>query len=212
MSTQIDLRKLERKAFRATFQDGLTDVQLGAVFVMLSLVPLFESWGLQRPFGYFAVFGLLFLLWIVIKMVKIQIVQPRLGTAVFSPQRNNRTKQARLALAIMLLATIALVALTAAGVMQNLFGAFNAWSGYLFIGAIFVVTLSLLAFFLDYPRLYAYGWFLAFMDPFSVWMEMKSGWLFPNGATVFGSVIVLIGIATFVRFLHRHPRPQQTGI
>jgi len=212
MRSNIDLKELERSAFRTTFEDGLTDVLLGAVFVVMSLVPLLESWGIQRAFGYLTAFALLFLVWLVIRTVKIQFVQPRMGTAVFGPDRKNRMKQARVALAVMLLATVALVALTATGVMQNLFGSFAVWSGYFFIGAVFVVSLSLLAFFLDYPRLYVYGWFLAFMDPFTVWLGTSTGWVFPRGATVFGGVIVLIGVFTFVRFLQRHPLSEQPSI
>jgi len=136
------------------------------------------------------------------------MVLPRMGTAVFSPQRNNRTKHARIALAIMVAATVGLVVLTASGLLQTVIG---DWSPYLFIGAVFVLTLSFLAFFLDYPRLYAYGWFLAFMDPFAVWMEAQTGWIFPSGATVFGGIIVLIGIMTFARFLSRHPLLKRTA-
>ena len=212
MSNNLDLQEIERKAYRTTFQDGLTDVILGSVFVVMSFVPLFESWGWQRPFGYLAAFGLLFLLWALIKWIKTHIVQPRLGTAVFSADRHQRMKHARMGLAIMVVVTVGLVIATATGLMQTVFGGFNEWSGYLFIGAIFVITLSLLAFFLDYPRLYAYGWFLALMDPFSVWLETQTGWLFPSGATIFGFVIILIGVVTFLRFWQQHPRPQQATI
>ncbi len=213
MSTNnIDLNELERSAFRATFQDGLTDVLLGSVFVVMSLVPLLEDWGIHRAFGYLISFALLFLVLLGIRAIKIQMVQPRMGTAVFSSARKDRMKQARVALTIMLLATIGLVVLTAAGVLQSMFGAFSAWSGYIFIGAIFVITLSLLALFLDYPRLYAYGWLLAFMDPFTVWLEAQTGWIFPRGATVFGGVIVLIGVVTFARFLHNHPLAEQPTV
>ncbi len=212
MTKNLDLQELERKAYRTTFQDGLTDVLLGSVFVVMSMVSLFESWGLPRLSGYLAAFGLLFLVWAMIRFVKIHVVLPRLGTAVFSVDRHKRIKQARIGLAVMVIVTVGLVLATATGLMQTLFGAFNAWSGYLFIGAIFVITLSLLAFFLDYPRLYLYGWFLALMDPFTVWLAGKTGWIFPRGATIFGLVIILIGVVTFLRFLRQHPQPQQSAI
>jgi hypothetical protein len=52
--------------------------------------------------------------------------------------------------------------------------------------------------------LYWYGWFLALMDPFSTWLEAQTGWVFPSGATLFGLVIIVIGILTFNRFLRQH--------
>jgi len=41
MSNEIDLQQIERRAYRTIFEDGLTDVQLGSVLAIMSLVPLF---------------------------------------------------------------------------------------------------------------------------------------------------------------------------
>ena len=202
---QIDLQKIEKQAFRAAFQDGLTDVMLGSVLAIMSLVPWLESSGISRWLGYLLYFIAFAGVWYAIKWIKIHIVAPRLGTAVFSSARKNKMKQAKRALIIMVSATMLLVILTITGFWQVAFGTSSEWFGYLFIGAVFVITLSLLAFFLDYPRLYAYGWFLAFMDPFSTWLERQTGWVFPRGATIFGSFIIAIGVLTFIQFLRHHP-------
>jgi hypothetical protein len=207
MNESIDLQKLERHAFRASFQDGMTDVMLGSVLAVMSMMPWLESLGIPRLVGYLIYFAVFGAIWAEMKVIKTQIVAPRLGTAVFSPARKNKIKQARRALIVMVAMTMLLVVLTVSGVLDSLFGEFSEWSGYLFIGAIFVVSLSLLAFFLDYPRLYAYGWFLAVMDPFSVWLAAQTGWVFPTGATIFGMVIIVIGVLTFNRFLRQHPVP-----
>jgi hypothetical protein len=207
MTQSIDLKKLERSAFRASFQDGMTDVMLGSVLAVMSLMPWLESLGIPRPVVYLIYFAIFGAVWAEIKVIKTQIVAPRLGTAVFSPARKNKIKQARQALIVMVVATMLLVALTILGGLDSLFGEFSAWGGYLFIGAIFVITLSLLAYFLDYPRLYWYGWFLALMDPFSMWLEAQTGWIFPSGATIFGVVIIVIGVLTFNRFLRQYPVP-----
>ncbi len=207
MTESLDLKKLERSAFRASFQDGMTDVMLGSVLAVMSMMPWLESLGIPRPLVYVIYFGIFAAIWAEMKVIKTYIVAPRLGTAVFSSVRKNRIKQARRALLVMVVMTVLLVALTALGALDKLFGDFSEWSGYLFIGAIFVVTLSLLAYFLDYPRLYVYGWFLALMDPFSVWLEAQTNWVFPSGATIFGTIIIIIGILTFNRFLRRYPGP-----
>ena len=207
MTHDVDLDKLERNAFRASFQDGLTDVMLGSVLAVISMMPWLESLGIPRPVGYLIYFGVLGALWAGVRFIKTHIVAPLLGTAVFSSARKNKIKMARRALIVMVIMSVLLVALTALGALDSLFGAFSEWSGYLFIGAIFVITLSLLAFFLDYPRLYAYGWFLAFMDPISTSLETQTGWVFPSGATLFGLVIIVIGVLTFNRFLRQHALP-----
>jgi len=205
MTQSVDLEKLERSAFRASFQDGMTDVIIGSVLAVMSMMPWLESLGIPRPLVYLIYFGIFAAVWAEVRVIKTQIVAPRLGTAVFSPTRKNKIKQARRALIVMVAMTMLLVALTVLGALNNLFGEFSEWGGFLFIGAIFVITLSLLAYFLDYPRLYWYGWFLAFMDPFSTWLEVQTGWVFPSGATLFGMVIIVIGILTFNRFLRQYP-------
>ena len=41
MSTQLNLKEIERKAFRSTYQDGLWDIHLGLIFVrFLKTYPL----------------------------------------------------------------------------------------------------------------------------------------------------------------------------
>lgn len=205
MAQSLDLEKLERRAFRASFQDGMTDVMLGSVLAVMSMMAWLESLGIPRPVVYLIYFAVFGAIWAEIKVIKTQIIAPRLGTAVFNPARKNKIKQARRALIVMVIMTVLLVGLTMLGALDSLFGEFSEWGGFLFIGAIFVVTLSLLAFFLDYPRLYGYGWFLACMDPFSVWLKTQTGWLFPSGATLFGLVIIVIGILSFNRFLRQYP-------
>ncbi len=207
MTQKIDLKELERNAFRTAFQDGMTDVMLGSVMVVLSLVPLFESLALKRPFGYLISFAILAAVWAEIKVIKTRFITPRLGLVTFSSARKNRMKRARVALAVMVLVTVGLVILTATGTLQGVIGVPSAWRSYLFIGAIFVVTLSLLAFFLDNPRLYLYGWFFAAMYPFSEWLAAKTDWVFPSGETIFGIIIVFIGIMTYIHFLRQHPLP-----
>ncbi|MCP4417456.1 MAG: hypothetical protein GY805_12600 [Chloroflexi bacterium] len=205
MTQQINLKEVERKAFRASFQDGMSDVMLGSVLAVMSLVPWLESLGVKRPFYYLIAFAILVLVWAEKKIITKRFIIPRLGKVTFSPERKNRIKWARVAMSIMVAVTIGLVILTATGALQGSARASSPWSGYLFIGAVFVITLSLLAFFLDYPRLYFYGWFLTLMYPFSEWLEAETGWIFPSGDTFFGVFIVFIGIATYIHFLRQHP-------
>ena len=38
MVTQLDLKEMERRAFRSTYQDGLLDIDIGGVLVGMSLL------------------------------------------------------------------------------------------------------------------------------------------------------------------------------
>jgi len=206
MTTPIDLKALERRAFRATFQDGLWDIMLGLNFLILSLVPLFEMRGLARPVGYLIVFALLIPVWVGFVYLKKHLTAPRLGYVTFSQERQRRGRQARLALGMVVVATLVLLVLTIWGVFEEM--AATVGFSFLMVGALFVVSFSLLAYYLDYPRLYVYGWLLACEYPLSVWLESQTGQSFPNGSTLIGALIALIGLATLVRFLRQYPLPR----
>lgn len=204
MTTPIDLKALERKAFRATFQDGLWDIMLGLTFLIISLVSLFEMMGLARPFGYLIVFALLIPVWVGFVYLKKHLTLPRLGVVTFNQDRHKRVRQARIALGVVVLVTLVLLVLTKFGVYEGLTA---IGVSYLLVGALFVVSFSLLAFYLDYPRLYGYGWLLACEYPLSVWLEGQIGQSFPNGSTVIGALITIIGLVTLIRFLRQYPLP-----
>ena len=44
MSQEIDLKQIERKAFRSTYQDGLWDIYIGLVVIFMALY-------MYRPVG-----------------------------------------------------------------------------------------------------------------------------------------------------------------
>ena len=135
-------------------------------------------------------------------MLKTRYIMPRIGMVNFGPQRKTRTHYARIAMFVMVIVTVILVILTATG--RPLFASIP---NILMPGVIYVVILSLLAFILDYPRLYAYGWLLTLVHPLSNFMEAQTGSGFPNGFTVAGLVVILVGLTIFMRFMRQHPLP-----
>ncbi len=202
---QLNLKKLERRAFRTNYQDGLQDIMIGLIFLVMSSVPWMEEIGVQRPYYYLIAFALLLPVGIGIPLFKTHYTIPRIGMVSFSPQRKTRTFYARIALIVMFIVTVILVVLTArrsfdGSPLARIPNIFMPW-------AIYVVILSLLAFILDYPRLYAYGWLLALEYPLGNYIEAQTGLIFPNGNTIVGLVILLIGLIIFSRFLRRYPHP-----
>ena len=52
MMANDSLNSIERRAYRSTFSDGVYDIAFGAVFILLALIPVLESIGISRYYGY----------------------------------------------------------------------------------------------------------------------------------------------------------------
>jgi hypothetical protein len=206
MSQRISLAEAERRAFRATFQDGLWDVLLGCFFLMFAIAPL-----LSKHLGDFwssAVFVPFWALaYLVIYLVRRQVVIPRMGVARFGPTRRVKLLWLNVVLFVVFLAGLVVSLLTRgpdAGVwMRTLpFG--------LIVALVFLVTLSAAAFFLDFPRLYIYGVLAGLAPVVGDWLYVQfriphHG--FPLTFGIASGIMILTGLIIFVRFVRSHPIP-----
>ena len=95
MTTQLNLKEIERKAFRSTYQDGLWDIYQGGIVLSftafagaLSRPDQFDSW--QRFLIFVSGIALSYLaFW----AGKKYITLPRIGQATFGPARQQRKRR-----------------------------------------------------------------------------------------------------------------------
>jgi len=207
VNQQLDLKELERKAYRSTFQDGMLDIFFGLMLMGGALGFLLSHVGLGPPLR--SVIGPA-LACIVFYAGKRFITVPRIGRVRFGPKRQIARRKAALILAFF-------VALTFFLVILKFFGKFPEAEGTWFSGltmvilidfGIIVVPISILAYLKDFPRLYYMGimaglsWPLAEIlipyvaDPYNA--------VIAYGAT--GAVILVPGVVLLVRFMRENPR------
>jgi len=87
----MDLVKLERKAFRNRHQTGLRFMFPGVLILSMGIIPLMESLGVHRYYGYLLFMGLPLALFLFIDN---KICKPRLGYVKFSPSRRLKMRHA----------------------------------------------------------------------------------------------------------------------
>jgi hypothetical protein len=211
MSDSLDLKNIEKKAFRATHQDGLWDIYIGGV-VMSMAVLAYSTAGEARPalrFGlYLAGLGVFYLIY---WGGKKYLTTPRLGLVKFGPHRQKR----KLIMASVLSGLVLLQALLLIGTIllwknpdwatrmgfhtsnRDLERMVVAIVGALFVGP----SMVLIAYFNDFLR----GYYIAVIMSLAVFSLIWFGQ--PVYLIAAGLLIMLPGIVLFARFLRQHPLP-----
>jgi hypothetical protein len=215
MSQEIDLKQIERRAFRSTYQDGLWDIFFGLIVIFMGIY-------LYRPEAGYSVWNNIIFLagYGVISLIfwagKKFITLPRMGQVKFGPIRRQRGLHLAIALGVIVLINIGLVLLTALGwadpeqaASLNTLLLERGWMdiAVALIGSMLVgVSMILMAFFNDFPR----GYYIAIMASLAVFLMI---WLNqPIFPIILGFLILLPGVVLLVRFLSKYPLPQQEAL
>ncbi len=211
MSETLDLKAIEKRAFRATHQDGLWDIYIGGVVISMSVLAYSES-NEAFPIIRFGLFLLgLGASYLVFRGGKKYITTPRLGQVNFGPQRQRRKRTLVIILGgIVLLQLLILVgtvwlwanpdwtsSLGIGGADPDLERLLVATVGALFVGPSMVV----IAYFNDFTR----GYYIAFILSLAVFALIWFGQ--PAYLIAAGLVIMIPGVVLFARFLRQYPLP-----
>lgn len=203
MQPPVSLKSVERKVFQTTFADGLWDVLIGSFVLVFALAPILsltlgDFWS---SFIFLPFWGLVYLaIWLTRKFV----VAPRLGRFTYSEQRQRRLRKFSLVMvgANLLIFLLGVIAFMTVGNISGMI-----W--LILAGLFMVLSFSIAAFLLDYPRLYIYGLLLGLAPLAGEWLYTQFGAAHHGFPLVFGFVsflIIFTGLATFTRMLIRNPR------
>jgi hypothetical protein len=211
-----DLRAVEKKAFKATFEDGVWDLYLGVMLLPLLIFPFVHYVLKADPVWALLAMMLIYALGFAgFRWLKKHVTQPRLGMIQPGPSRRKKLHTLRMLGAVAVLAVIALVLLT---VLANpltqitVFG-ISLETAILGIPLLFwkftflaIIGAGLAAWLLDFSRLLLYGVLLGIAIPVDTVYFSQSGWM--PFTTLTALLAIGIGLVYLVRFLRRYPLPQ----
>lgn len=211
-----DLKAVEKKAFKATFEDGVWDIYLGVMLLPLVIFPLVHyalkadlMWAVLAMMLIYAA-GLAGFRWL-----KIHVTLPRLGMIKPGPARRKKLHILRLIGAVAVLSVAALVLLTISASAFNRIAVFGISLQTIFFGIplvfwkftfLAVIGAGLAAWLLDFPRLWLYGVLLGVAIPVDSVYFSESGWMPLTSLAVL--LAIAIGSILLARFLRRYPLPQ----
>jgi hypothetical protein len=208
MATELNLKEIERKAFRSTYQDGLLDMHYGLIVVFMSIFVYRPATG-YSPLNIILSTLLITLSFALFWAGKKYITLPRMGQVRFGAVRKQKKKTLAIILGVFVLLQVGLVGLTTLGwldrdVSKQLNNFINeristlmvvAAIGSLMVGSSMIVS----AYFSDFPR----GYYSALMMALAVFLMIYLNQ--PIYPILIGSLIILPGLVLFVRFLKAYP-------
>jgi hypothetical protein len=212
MSDQINLKEIERRAFRSTYEDGLLDLYLGLVVVGLSIFAYKPTGGYSPVNIVLAVLGIS-VAGGLYRAGKKFITLPRMGQVRFGAARKRKATTLAIVLSAVVAIQVAVLGFTAlawanpeARAQTNSFltdrGLMDlavAVLGSLFVGP----SMILVAYFSGIPR----GYYIAVMMALAVFLMIYLNE--PLYPIVIGALIVLPGLVLLVRFLSKYPLPRE---
>jgi hypothetical protein len=207
MSANVDLKQIQRKAWRSLLQDGFLDISWGLSLLGLAVYYQLSELGLPDSRSMFVFAGIevvaVVVYWAGFKFVS----RPRLGRVRFGACGKAKQRKACVILAILMLAGAAL------------FGAWSVFSGSwappeailggragfcIALGLCTMVILSMVSYFMDFTRGYVIGAFYALGVTGALLLNS------PLVPALAGAAAVLMGLVVLARFLRQYP-PPDTG-
>jgi uncharacterized membrane protein YidH (DUF202 family) len=212
MTQNLDLKAIERRAFRSVHQDGLWDIYLGVLLLSLSLffaVP--ESGEGEGTYMLFALLGV-GIAFAVFQLGKRYVTVPRMGQVQFGPERQKRKITLAWIMGFYFLVTLGLVLFSlymwnanASGLRTELIvdpsleRAFVASIAALIVGTSIIV----ISYFKEFLRGYYIALLMGCGFFFTLWFDTTLPMI------IAGMFILVPGLVLFVTFLRQHPLPPQ---
>jgi hypothetical protein len=211
MSEMLNLKELERLAFRRTFQDGLYDIYLGGLFASFAafaftVFPGSQTNWLTTMIYYLIGIGLSGLIfW----LGKKYITLPRIGLVNFGPARKRRFRDLLWALAVIVFLQGLFILLQFSNLLPTVIRewlasilghANNQTLLIAFVAAFFVApAMLLIAYMVDIPS----GYYHAIIMSLAIFLMIlldQAWWM-----VVGGMLILIPGVVRLARFLQRYP-------
>jgi MFS family permease len=205
MSEKLNLKELERKAWRSFFDDGLWDIYLGLLLASMGVNGLLDRSGLTEDWGMTIYIGVLVVTMLSFWLAKRFITVPRIGRVKFGHKRKVR----RIKTALVLFASVVfgLIVMLLTSATRNGIASGNPWRAIMpAIWAInMLVVFGAMGYFLDFERLYFIGLMYAIAIPINeILIALEGIRIGPYLFFACGAIIVAMGIFYLVRFLNNY--------
>ncbi len=212
MTTTINLKEIERRAFRATYQDGLWDIYYGLVVVGMSIFVYRPESG-YSPLNIVMAVLIMTTALLLFRLGKKHITLPRMGQVRFGAARKQKARTLAIIMGIFVLFQLVLLGATrfgwfpasVEGVFGKLLQVNNPGLMTVALTGSFILGMSMLVIvhISDFPR----GYYIALMMALAVFLMIYLNR--PLYPLIIGVLIALPGVYLLLRFLKQYPLPRE---
>lgn len=208
MSEKINLKQLQRKAWRSMFQDGIWDIFLGLLLLNIAIFTLTDAFVANDDIQIFLYIGGEILALLLLWAGKRFITVPRMGRAKFGKYGKVRRSKVKLILFATVLTGL-IILLIFEGLSNN--GQIAGLPREYFVAGGWILTtmlaFGLAGYFLDFNRLYLIGALYALPFPLDILIRevwQTDQWVFFI-YSIPALIILSVGLFYFFRFLKNYP-------
>jgi hypothetical protein len=204
MSKNLDLKAIERKAFRSVHKDGLWDIYLGMILLVCSqLLAIPDNEDFPLPTMLLSLAGLV-IAFGVYHLGKRFVTVPRMGQVKFGPERQKRKMTLAWIMGAFVLVTLGL----------NLYTLYvwNASSlnlapslGRVVVSTIAALIAGISTMVISHIKEFTRGYYIALLMGLGFFFTLLLDTTVPM--IVAGALILLPGLVIFIIFLRQHPLP-----
>lgn len=204
MVTNINLKELEQKTFRSTFQDGLWDIFIGFLFTQFAIAPFLSDRGLGDFWSSTVLFPIYMIVLAGVMLLKKYVIAPRLGMVQFSKKRKSKLR-----ILILMMNIILVIGIIAALFFVDLSNLNIQWLFPATFSLILLIGFSVAAYLLDLTRFYIYGAMnslAVIVGELLYYFGSASHHGFPVAFGVTSSIMIIVGIVLFAKFIKKYPK------
>jgi hypothetical protein len=204
VTQNIDMKELEKKAWTSYFQDGLLDIAIGMIMLAAVLSSTLDVIGISDEVRISIYIPLMVVVPPVIVILgKRYITIPRLGVARFGPHRKARN---RIMIAGLVGTQLILLAMLA---LQWIYGVGSGWLGSIIVTLNILAAFCLIAYLLDYKRMYVIGILVAASEPVTFCLKNYSDTVY-RGFIAYGIPAIIVMVMGFIvlrQFMREYEKP-----
>jgi hypothetical protein len=206
MTEDFELKAIEKRIIKTAHQHGFFDLAIGFIVTGMAFGPFFRE-GLPSPYNYF-LWPLIVVLIADISIIIVikYVIQPRIGIVKPGPSLKSMRNKLLIVTSIQLIIHLIFIIILAIGIGSGI--QVEGIMFMLIIGLFIIPIFAIIAYLMKYPRLYIIGmliWLAIFINElFYDPIDYRIRWLLSYG--IIGSVILIIGLVIFIKFLKKHPR------
>lgn len=209
----VDLNKIERAVWMRCYEDGLMEIFLGLMLMMMGSGSVFmESYGMSERNAIILLLVMATAAFVLFYVGKRLVTFPRIGRVKFGPKGKARVTKTAIILSVS--AVVGLLAFVLATMLHS--GSLTNLNPDLVIPLIYVVNalvvFGLWAWIAGIPRFFLIGILFALPLPLLVGLRELTG--FRIGYSAFaipGAIVLLMGVVILVQFVRKYPPLREGG-